>query len=140
MKKLFIALALMVFALGVNAQTGRAISLKSVYSLSSDTVTNTGTVYLEGRVADKGAVAIQVNITKISGTVAGTATLYGSVNGSTYQPVDTVDAPAYTLTNVTSQGIIWHIDKSYLNYYRVSITGSGTMAASFTSDALIKEY
>lgn len=139
MKKLFILFALFV-ALGVNAQA----DLKSVYNAVSDTVTDTGTQYLQIETTREGqtSTAVQVVITKISGTVAGTLTFQGSLDGTNFKAATLLDSATnlhtFTATNVASQNFIWYIRPNPYRYVRVSYTGSGTMAASFKAKILTR--
>jgi hypothetical protein len=124
-----------------------------------DTVTNTGTNYLTsgytqsttpalpatwaGGTALPTAVVnpalsttIQVNITKISGTVAGTVTLQGSLDGTNYNTATSgalAITATYTATDVASQSKSWVIVNNPYRYYRVTWTGAGTMAASMSA-------
>jgi hypothetical protein len=143
MKKLIIILFVGLVAFSANAQvfdfrnpltagpTGPAIL--------SDTVTNTGTAYLTTLVVSPAPAVtstIWVAVTKISGTVGGTITLQGSLDGTNYKAayaLNTATALA-TFTPADASGTYhWVISGSPYRYYRVSWTGTGTMAASFTS-------
>ena len=132
MKKLIFLLAIafgLLSSVNIQAQT-------TVYTMthSGDTVTNTGTKTVDIEVKNfYESVSVQLKITKISGTVAGTVTLQGSVDGSNYVTVDSgatiTSAETFTATNVTTQTNIFIISGSPYRYYRMSYTGSGTMAA-----------
>lgn len=124
-----------------------------------DTVTNTGvnfltTGYTQGATAALPATwaggtalptaivnpslstTIQVNITKISGTVAGTVTLQGSLDGVSYNTATSgalAITATYTATDVAAQSKSWVIVNNPYRYYRVSWTGSGTMVATMTA-------
>ena len=119
----------------VSAQTA---DLKSVYSLTSDTVTNTATVYLTTPVL-RGADApttIWVAVTKISGTVGGTITLQGSLEGTNFKAINTPETQTAlaTITATDANNTYhWRLNSSPFTYYRVSWTGTGTMSASFTA-------
>lgn len=140
MKKLFLITAglivMMIAASTINVSAQR--TLKSEFSLVADTVTDTATEYLE--VINKGAAretTVQVVCTKISGTVAGTISLLGSLDGTNFKALtvrDSTDAiPTFTATDVASQNFIWRLTGNPVTHYRVSWAGSGTMAASFTA-------
>ena len=123
MKKLLIIVLMCVAFASVKAQS----TLKSTFDLASDTVTNTGTVTLS--VLAPGSYnksTVQIAITKISGTVGGTVTLQGSLDGVTY---GTLDTTTYTATDVAGQSKIWVEDGNPVRYYRVSYAGTGTMSA-----------
>lgn len=130
-----------IFVLTLLALTSQAQSaaqnLQSVYSLASDTVTNTATITLtSGRVPAGGTVTVYVAVTKISGTVGGTLTLMGSMDGTTYKALNTAETQT-ALATITatdaSNTYHWRLNANPFPYYRVSWTGTGTMAASFTS-------
>lgn len=110
----------------------------SSYNLSSDTTVNTGTSYLQLKNSGVAqTVTVQFNATKISGTVAGTVTLMGSLDGTnfkalTQQEVSTA-IPTFTATDVATQSNIWVIKNNPYQYYRVSWTGTGTMSAKFSA-------
>ncbi len=101
--------------------------------ISSDTTTNTGTSYLTVGVSGwYNTVTIQSVVTKISGTVAGTVTLQGSVDGTNYVTVNSsyADVTSYSPTNVATSSNLFVVTGSPYRYYRLSYTGAGTMAAS----------
>lgn len=136
MKNLLL-LIIMCLGLTANAQ----LSMLSEYSLASDTVTNTGTGYLSVRnPGAKSGTTVQIVATKISGTVAGTISLLGSVDGINYKAFTLAEASTaghtFTATDVASQNFIWRLNDNPYLYYRVSWTGSGTMAARFTAKLL----
>jgi len=134
-KFLFVGVvAILTFSFEVKAQV---FDLKSVYNVTSDTVTNTGTVYLTTpRISNAPATSttIWVAVTKISGTVGGTITLQGSLDGTNFKAINTVDTQT-ALATITatdaSNTYHWRLAGSPFLYYRVSWTGTGTMAASF---------
>lgn len=132
MRKFVMILALVAVAAMVNAQT----TLLSVYNLDTDTVTNTGTVTLSGRVTGNGTLAVQVSVLEISGTTAGTLTLMGSIDNVTYTAIDTTTFSPSDVT--TPQSFVWMKADSYFPYYRVSYTGSGTMAATVKAKAIVR--
>ena len=72
-------------------------------------------------------VAFQVVATKISGTVAGTAILQASLDGTNYH---SVGVDTLTLTNVATNAHLWSAAPNKYKYWRVKVTGSGTMSAS----------
>lgn len=111
-------------------------------NIASDTVTNTATAYLTSpnSLGAKQTTGVQVVCTKISGTVAGTISLLGTVDGTNYkaillQGVSTA-LNTYTATDVASQTFIFMVPNNPYLKYRVSWTGSGTMAASFSAKML----
>ena len=107
--------------------------------VASDTVTNTGTAYLTTPVVSAAPATtstIWVAVTKISGTVGGTITLQGSLDGTNYKALNTPNTATALATFTAADASAtyhWVISGSPFRYYRVSWTGTGTMAASFTS-------
>jgi hypothetical protein len=138
---LFIAV-LLIAASAFNIETkAQSKTLLSPYTLSSDTVTNTGTAYLTVRASQNNTsyTTVQVVVTKISGTVGGTISLQGSVDGSSYKALNTEETQTAlaTITAADASGVYhWRLRGNPFQYYRVSWTGTGTMAASFTSQLL----
>lgn len=136
MKRLLFIFALVASIVVAQAQT---VTLKSPYGLPSDTVTNGGTAFLTSAVltARQYPVTVQANLTEISGTTAGTLTLQGSLDGINFVALtDSTTVPAVTTktaTDVASQTFAWQLSSSPFLYYRVSWTGAGTMASSFTA-------
>ncbi len=136
--KMLLLVGLVAFLTAFSAQ-GQVYSLLSPYSVTSDTVTNTGTAYLS-TVAVSPAPAVTttfwVSVTKISGTVGGTITLQGSIDGTNWKALNTPNTATAlaTFTAADASGTYhWIISGSPMPYYRVSWTGTGTMAASFTA-------
>lgn len=155
---------LMMFGLGAFAQSTSYQKLaKSVSNLPtnaffliySDTVTNTATNFITtgypqyavstgataaftytGMATPAFSTTIQVSITKISGLVAGTVTLQGSLDGVSFStvasPTLAITATA-TATDVASQSFSWVVGYNPYRFYRISWTGVGTMAASMTA-------
>lgn len=138
MKKFLILIAGLVAFLAVETKA-QVADFKSVYNLSLDTVTNTATVYLQSPVISPAAATtttIWVAVTKISGTVGGTMTLQGSLDGTNFKAINTPDTQT-ALATVTATDATntyhWRLSGSPFTYYRVSWTGTGTMSASFTA-------
>lgn len=128
MKKLLFLLSIVCLAFSVNAQVG---SMTTTNGLTLDTVTNTATKNLfigsgtTGKMKFNGSASFVLTVTKISGTVGGTATLQGSHNGTDWAGI----VAAYTITDAT-QTKEFEFDKSKFPYYRISVVGTGTMSAS----------
>lgn len=103
-----------------------------------DTVTNTGTgvLYTRSRVNGPGTVSFQVTVTKTSGTVAGSITVLGSLDGLTFKAISTRETQtavtAITAADASSTYLVRLTDSPFL-WYAVSWTGSGTMVATFTA-------
>lgn len=76
---------------------------------------------------------IEATITKVSGTVGGSVVASGSVDGSTWLPLDTL-----TATNVASQKLHLDIGATKYWFYKVKYTGTGTMNALITAQIKVK--
>lgn len=147
MKKyiLGLILALVAFAshaqLTSNSYTNNTIRMKTSLTSAVDSVvnTNTGTVYLYVPFTVKEAKGVQVLITKTSGTLAGTMTLYGSTDGVSYVALtDATSTPTITTYTVTDTGTyaapqstVWNLGFHKFNIYRIGWVGSGTMVGRF---------
>ena len=101
MKNLILFLFVVLASFGASAQTQYTYSMTG----SGDTLTNTGTdsVYYALNSYYK-TVTVQFEVTKISGTVAGTAKLYATVDGSNYTQIAT---DTLALADVTTNSKIW---------------------------------
>jgi hypothetical protein len=121
------------------AKSQSLYKLLSTYSKEVDTVTNAATSILTSGLVSSGSTTatVQVNITELSGTTAGTLTLFGSIDGTNFIALtDATAVPAIatkTATDVASQSFLWRVTGNPMRYYRVSWTGSGTMAATFNA-------
>ncbi len=143
MKKLLLLSLLIVSALGAQAQT---YDLKSdTYLLTSDTVVNTAAVNLTSPEisGSKQLMAFQVEVTEISGTTAGTLKLQGSIDGSDFKDLPTVEtqtaiATAAPADVTTKQVFIWRLNSNHFRYYRVVYTGAGTMSARFFAQLMLR--
>lgn len=96
--------------------------------IAGDTVVNTATVNKQlTTTGNYNAAGVQIVITKISGTVAGTTKLQGSLNGTNWEDIGS----AFTHTDVASQAKLFAITGGvpYV-YLRTTSVGSGTMSAS----------
>lgn len=107
-----------------------------------DTVTDAGTTYIQ--TADEfregaATTTITVIVTKISGTVGGTISLQGSLDGSNFKALNTAETQTAlaTITATDASNVYhWRLNGSPFKSYRVSWTGAGTMAASFSARLL----
>jgi hypothetical protein len=129
-------------------------AIKSVYSNALDTVTNTGTKNLTAAkvTLHYRTVSIGITVTKVSGTLAGTITLQGSIDGVNYATIPTayIETPAsqtpyttggaatFTVPNYTAPTKIFTIIGSPYVYYRASYTGSGTMVGTIKGNILVQ--
>jgi hypothetical protein len=97
--------------------------------LARDTVTNTAVKWWGSSIALPGAqayVTIQVDITKISGTLGGTIVPTASNNGTGW---GIAGAGTYTVLDQTSQTVTL-VAPAGFNYYGWRWTGTGTMSGS----------
>jgi hypothetical protein len=139
MKKLLLVISLMCFALGASAQVFQpqsAILKVSGTGVDSVLVTNTGTSFIYARVSGPAqTTTIQFVAHKVAGTIAGTVTLMGSVDGVHFKACTVAEAstaiPTFTATDVATQSYIWRLNYCPYPYYGISWTGTGTMTAYF---------
>lgn len=130
MKQILFILAITVFGMNANAQL---ITFSHTATNPTGTITNTGTDTLNATINGySAATGIQLAVTKTSGTVAGIARLYGSIDGANY--VATGDT--LTLTDVAVNTVIWRKDVPVYVNYRIRTTGSGTMVATTQAKAV----
>lgn len=115
---------MLVFALGLFAVQANA---QSRLAPTEDTLTNADTSYLVASRFSSAydVVTFQVNIEKVSGTVAGNATIQGSLDNVNF--VKASDSVA-TLTNGDNV-LIWSIGQAKYPFYRVQVTTSGTQVS-----------
>lgn len=150
MKRIIFGLFALALSLSVGAQVIVPLSgtqmVKSYFNASHvktyityDTVTNTGTNYLTNKFLVSGiaqTVTIQWVAVKLSGTVAGTVTLQGSLDGLNFvtltanKTADNITYTTFTATDVASQSTAWVVKYNVFPWYRVTWTGAGTMAAT----------
>lgn len=104
---------------------------------ASGNVTNAGTATLTSgnQTTGTGNVSIQLVVTKVSGTISGTAKPQGSIDGANW--VDLPSQTAFTLTDVATQSTIWYVQNQRAAKYRVLVTGSGTMVATPSGTMLL---
>jgi hypothetical protein len=131
MKKfLFIGIAAIMVASACMPVVSQAQSIALVStgnSLTKDTVTNTASKQLVTVLKGyKATIGIQVDITKISGTLGGTLIPVASNDGVTYYAAG---SGTLTVTDVASQGILFAPPIGYA-FYGVRWTGTGTMSGS----------
>ncbi len=145
MKRIIFIFSILLSAVIADAQV---ITLyNSTYTtIPSDSTVNTG-VGAIGNVrainSTSGTkVTVQFVATKISGTVAGTVSLLGSIDGVNYKAILLEEVATalntYTATDVASQTFAWRLLSNPYPFYRVSWAGTGTMSASFTGKLLIR--
>jgi hypothetical protein len=120
MKKILILMFVIIGAIQSQAQRATLIPLAA-----GDTAVNTTTANkVISATAGYSAIGIQPVITKVSGTVAGKAYLYQSLDGTNYIKTDSI-----TLADQTTNTTIWTKTTTPAVYYKVQVAGSGTMSA-----------
>jgi len=125
-------LFIMLLSLTANAQIA-----PQVMTGSGDTVVNTATEYVAITLKEAySTVTFQVKLVELSGTTAGNITLQGSLDGVTFETVDSVlitspgsgNSAVFATTDVATQANFWVVNGNPYYYYRISYTGSGTMS------------
>jgi adenylyl- and sulfurtransferase ThiI len=105
-------------------------SQAQVYSstlAAGDTVVDAGTAAKTFNISgDYKGIVVNPIFTKISGTVAGTIKLQGSLDGSTYTDVA---SQTFTATNIATGQTLWYVSAPLARYYKITWTGTGTMSA-----------
>lgn len=141
MKKFLFIAALLI---GFSAQAQLRDFRQEDTSKTLDTVTNTATRPLSTikmTPTTATSTVVWVAVTKISGTVGGTITLQGSLDGTNWKAINTPDTQTavatVTATDATNT-YHWRLSGCPFQYYRVSWTGTGTMAASFSAKILAR--
>ncbi len=128
MKKILLLSLGLALASASFAQNSTVFTMKSDIDKVSDTVTNSGTAYVQLLAQSTyEQISIEAVVTKISGTVAGYVLLSGSVDGTNFINLNT---DTLSNTDVTTNKKIWVLTGNKYLYYRLTATGSGTMAAS----------
>lgn len=108
-------------------------------SVDSVVVTDTGSGSLYVNFTSKAAKSIQALFTKVSGTNAGTVTLYGSNDGVNWEALtDATSTPTITTYTRTDAGTYavpisktWHLGFHNMKAYRLTHVGTGTMVSRF---------
>lgn len=148
MKKLLILLFVGLVAFSANAQLtsttasfNNAIKMKTTLTSAVDSVvvTNTGTGDLLISFSNKHAESIQALITKASGTLGGTMTLYGSNDNVNWTALtDATSTPTITTHTVADAGTyaapqtkVWYLGEHEMKAYKITWAGTGTMVGRF---------
>jgi hypothetical protein len=120
MKKFLFAVLISVVSLSVNAQQ-RVVSAK-------DTNTNATTTYVTFAGISSNVKSFSAVVTKISGTVAGTVILQGTVDGTNWYNIDTL-----TLANQATNQRSYVPTKTSYYSYREAFTTTGTQVSSLVA-------
>jgi len=103
---------------------------------ADDTLVNGDTGYVSIQVNEfRSIITFELNVLKNSGTVAGTAILQGSFDGTNYVQIGST---AYTITDVAAQYANWIVTPSSHIYYRIRVITTGTQSSSPSGKALIR--
>jgi hypothetical protein len=126
-----------------NATNTYTLARLQAATATRDTATNAGVAELYSkRISGPGTITIQVEQTKVSGTVAGTMTLYGSVDGVYYTAINTEETQTAiaTKTLVDATGVTtyhWRLKTSPFLYYKIGVAG-GTTCVYYLDGFILK--
>lgn len=144
MKKFLLIAFLGSLGLTSHAQFGKASAFPLV---AGDTLNNTDTVTkFIPATAGYSCTGIQINLNKISGTIAGHAYLYESLDGVNYFPTDTA---SYVTLSTTTPAISTPVAAAVATfskatvpwvYYAVVATSSGTVSAQVRVLYTLRKY
>ena len=137
MKRILSILALVAIGFTANAQSKLMINPSNNPAKTGvvDTVKNTGTMYLQCQINPSteigyAGVTFNLEVTRYSGTAAGTAVLYGGIKGASGN-ITWDSLNVYTITNTASQtkNILYAYTGYGLpyEYYSLYISGGTTM-------------
>lgn len=134
MKKVFM-LMLLVVGLVINATAQR---VKTMSLAEGDTAVNTGTSakVLPQLTAGYAGVAVQVILTRNSGTAGGSLVVQGSNDGTNYTTIGS----AYTPSNSASQSTMFYISEPLPAFVRTLLTGTGTMSVTQTVKYILRAH
>ncbi|MCF0059967.1 hypothetical protein MUK70_12010 [Dyadobacter chenwenxiniae] len=134
MKTLIMCLCLALLSVGAYAQ--KVAVLKSTYNATvEDTVTNTTPKTQQVGVGQYWpAASIKVDLTRISGTLAGMLRTFGS-----FDNVNFVKTDSATVTNAATYKRSLDISPTKYNFYRVTYTPTGTMSTKMRSQIEVKK-
>lgn len=133
MKKLILIFLAFTLFIGANAQNASLIPLAAGDTLSMSASSDTVSKVIRAT-AGYSAIGIQVNMTKLSGTAAGKAYLYGSLDGTNYVISDSSAA----FTNITTNVAQFSKSSSPWTYYKVEVRPMGGSTA--TQSSIVRIY
>lgn len=125
---------LLAFTVGLTATAQRAIVMPLA---AGDTIVNGGTsakVILA--TAGYSGAAVQVVLTRLSGTAGGSTVIQGSNDGTNYTTIGS----AYTITNSATQNTVFYVAAPLPVYLKVLSTGTGTMSVVQTVKYVFRKY
>lgn len=124
-----------------NATNTYTLAKLQAATLTRDTVTSTATGFLTSkRISGPGIVTIQALVTKVSGTVAGTISIHGSLDGTNFEALATRETRTALATQTAADATAsysWRLAGSDFLYYRVSYTG-GSGAVAYLDARIMK--
>lgn len=106
---------------------------------NNDTLSNGDTLLAKGTITKSGDAAIYLFVQRVSGTLAGGATLWVSADDITYHPFSATDTLAlvngsvFTFNGITGLGKTWTITNNPWNYYQIRVITTGTVVARVRS-------
>ena len=130
-----------------NSLTGTLYGIHSgtVTAVSTDTLTDVDTGYVRVTFANNYDMVFDFVVTKLSGTVGGTALLQGTIDGVNWHTITGAtdfcagcQGASATITNTAgSKHYQWIVPVNALPYptYQVQIISSGTMTATYSMSA-----
>lgn len=127
------------FSVGSFAQSGQMVNLSNNTGLP-DTTTNAATTYLTAKVSTPGTLTVQLSATKVSGTVAGSASLQASIDGANtpgnWFAVPGTDTLTFTDGNNSK---VWTVSSNALAY-RIRYVTTGTNKTAPKGFYLIRKH
>lgn len=118
---------------------GKTDAQKLKDTIAGGAAAESQTVAIEGYYS---TIAVQVNLKKLSGTLAGKLYLYGSLTGgktatsaAQYEKVDSLTLGNYTSTFVK----VFKVTPSNYVWYRVEMAPTGTNSTEFSSKAVARK-
>lgn len=106
--------------------TGFSQTIAGAMSVSNDTLVNADTSYLKPNALNASRwITVQLNVTKITGTTAGTAAVQLSEDNVNWFPVTATGVDTLTISNA-SISKRWEIGVPKSRYYRVRVYSTGT--------------
>lgn len=132
MKHIITIIAFLLTGLAASAQTDYHADITGLDTLT-DTEADTSILTITG---SKSAITFQTNVTKISGTVAGTIVVQGTID-TTASPTRWVTLETDSLSDATA---VYSTTLTANNWkkYRVIRTGSGTQSSSHRTFVLYR--
>lgn len=122
MKKIIALAASIALVFALQAQS--LATIRTTLTHSTDTITNAGVDTLKCTVLNpQTRLTFSVSSTKISGTVAGSSRLYGSLDGHNWKAVG---ADTLTLSNATTNFHIWILTHADYIYYAIPFGGGSS--------------